>query len=162
VATREPFNYTAMQTRNNDTTSKLADCEMRMRRWHTRLTRASNALQKLERQRRRLMLQQHVGVGLPKTPKPKPTEPSTKPTAAATRPRAHARIAKLAEDLGPALKEAAEDAGIPAFLDRRDPLIAEAMTAKRKAAEADARRAMPLNERAALDAIRGKSKKPKA
>jgi hypothetical protein len=139
----------------------LASIETKMRRWHTRLTRASNMLQKLERQRRRLMLQQHVGVGLPKTPKPKPTEPSTKPTAAATRPRAHARIANLAEDLGPALKEAAEDAGIPAFLDRSNPVIAEAMTAKRKAAEAEARKRMPLNERAALDLIRGKGKKGK-
>jgi hypothetical protein len=54
------------------------------------------------------------------------------------------------------------DLGIPPFLDRKDPLIAEAMTAKRKAAEAEARKRMPLNERAALDLIRGTRKKAKA
>lgn len=54
-----------------DTTAKLAHVEAAMRRWHTRLTRASNMLQKLERQRRRLQLQQQVGVGRPKETTPK-------------------------------------------------------------------------------------------
>jgi hypothetical protein len=136
-----------------DTTAKLADCETRMRRWHTRLTRASNMLQKLERQRRRLLLQQHVGVGQPKPAKPK----------AAGRPRASVALADLGKPvLATAIKEAAEDLAIPPFLDRKDPLIAERMTAARKAAEAEARSRMPLNERAALDLIRGKGNKRKA
>jgi hypothetical protein len=36
---------------------KLEAVESKMRRWHTRLTRASNALRKLEAQRRRLTAQ---------------------------------------------------------------------------------------------------------
>src|SRR5262252_4770239 len=48
-----------------DTTAKLAEVETKMRRWHTRLTRATNTLGKLERQRRRLLLQQQLGVGRP-------------------------------------------------------------------------------------------------
>ena len=51
-----------------------------------------------------------------------------------------------------------EEAGlkVPAFLDRSNPLIAEEMTAKRKTAEADARKAMPLTGRDALKAIKKK------
>jgi hypothetical protein len=55
-----------------------------------------------------------------------------------------------------------DELAIPPFLDRKDPLVAERMTAARKAAEAEARKAMPLTGRAALDAIRGKGKKAKA
>jgi hypothetical protein len=51
---------------------------------------------------------------------------------------------------------AIEDTGLPTFLDRSNPVIAADMTAKRKAAEAEARRQMPLTGRDALKAIKRK------
>jgi hypothetical protein len=114
---------------------KLADVETKLHRWHTRLTRASNMVTKLEKQRRRLLL---------------------KPVAVAPKPKAEP--AKTT----PVVDTNAADLGIPPFLDRKDPLIAESMTAARKAAEAEARKRMPLTGRAALDAIRGTRKKAKA
>jgi hypothetical protein len=56
----------------------------------------------------------------------------------------------------PSLPEKKDDLDIPAALDRRDPLIAEKMTAARKKAEADARKAMPLTGKAALAKIKSK------
>lgn len=55
-----------------------------------------------------------------------------------------------------------EAADIPAFLDRSNPLIAEAMTAARKKAEEADRHKMPLTGRAALEAVKPVSAKRKA
>src|SRR5258708_22456566 len=118
--------------------TNIEDCKLKLRRWLTRLTRATNMVNQLERRRRRLV-----------TPTPAPVRrpaPSRGVVAQA-----------ITESATPLI-----DDGIPAFLDRRDPVVAEAMTAARKAAEADARKAMPLTGRAALDAIRPKRKKANA
>lgn len=124
-----------------DTTALLADCEARMRRWHTRLTRASNMLQKLERQRRRLQLQQHVGVGRPKE-NPLFTVQVPVPTRTMAERTAEQKAAAL---------------DIPPFL-KREAVDAEALTAQRKSKEAADKHKMPLTGRAALDAIRPKRK----
>ena len=126
-----------MRKQAQDTTAKLADVEAKMRRWHSRLTRASNMIAKLERQRRRLALQQMVGVGAPR-PKAKP--PVNDVTDI---PFAEMTGADLAKD----------DDTLPSFLNRADPLIAEKMTAARKAAEEAARHKMPLSGSAAMAAI---------
>ena len=90
---------------------------------------------KLDRQRRRLL-------GEAKNPRV-PAAPAKAKTATAP--------AEVCISREPA---AQADDGIPAFLNRADPLIAERMTAARKAAEAAERKQMPLTGRAALDAVR--------
>ena len=151
---------------------RLEAVEVALRRWHTRLTRATNAIRKLEAKRRRLS-----GPTRPKTMADRDTrkverhrvvqESIPLPELDAffqpepKRPRGSVAIADLCgpkggEALATAARESAEDAGIPAFLDRRDPLIAEQMTKARKAKEADARKAMPLTGKAALAKIRSK------
>jgi hypothetical protein len=120
--------------------TKLADVDTALRRWETRLRRATNMVTKLSRKRRAL------AVKLGQTPVRDGT----------------VGAALLDDKLDRALRKPDADLAIPAFLDRKDPLIAESMTAARKAAEAEARKAMPLTGRAALDAIRGTRKKAKA
>src|SRR5262245_1588736 len=119
------------------TNAKLAECETKLRRWHSRLARAANMVGKLERQRRRLSL-------------------GTPPAAPAKAKKATAP----AEVTAPKAAVAVAD-GIPDFLDRSDPLIAERMTAARKAAEANERKKMPLTGRAALDYVKA-TKRPRA
>jgi hypothetical protein len=128
-----------------DTTAKLADVEARMRRWHTRLTRASNMLQKLDRQRRRLQLQQQVGVGRP--------QPKMENFAKAAETRFN-------NDLKRGTKQTAEMPPIPPFLQRSDePQLVDRLKAKRTAqVEADKHK-MPLTGKAALEAVRPKRKK---
>ena len=129
-----------------NTITQLADVDAKLRRWETRLRRATNMVSKLSRKRRSLAVE--LGQA-----------PVRNGTVGA---------ALLDDKLDRALRPEpvttakVDELAIPPFLDRKDPLIAEAMTAKRKAAEAEARKAMPLTGRAALDAIRGKSKKAKA
>lgn len=139
-----------------DTTAKLADVEARMRRWHTRLTRASNMLQKLEKQRRRLTLQQQVGVG----------RPSSK------------IVGQKSADVGQKLAVETDhisELDLPAFLDRRNPdgirkaaremqekadaQLVDKLKQQRKSKEEADKHKMPLTGRAALDAIRPKRKK---
>ena len=119
-----------------DPKAKLTDIEIRMRRWHTRLTRASNMLQKLEKQRRRL-----VGIVAYVTPAPGREKP----------PSAMAAAMKAIDEVLP--PKPAEDDKIPDFLNRADPLIAEKMTVARKKAEEEARHKMPLSGRDAMQAI---------
>ena len=108
---------------------KLEAVESKMRRWHTRLTRASNALRKLEPQRRRLMAP------------PKPVLVSVpKP---------------LAETLEVAQVAAAMELDIPPILQRSQADV-DKMKAERLAKEAAAKKAMPLTGREALRAIRRK------
>ena len=133
-----------------DTTAKLADVEAKMRRWHTRLTRASNMLQKLERSRRRLQLQQQVGVGRPKhgnvekSDHPVGSKKSTQPPAIST------DDPDLVEKVAAALD-------IPPFL-KREPVDVDKLKAQRKSKEEADKHKMPLTGRAALDAIRPKRK----
>ena len=146
---------------------KLAAIEAAMVRWIRRQGRAATELAKLQRKKQRLLKPRDPTRVAKMSPamakaleiadaKVKPIEhfddlavmPSN------VRPRGHARIAHLAEDLGPALREAGQDAGIPAFLDRGNPVVAEEMTAARKKAEAEQRKKMPLTGKAALEAIR--------
>jgi hypothetical protein len=113
-------------------------------------------LQKLERQRRRLQLQQHVGVGRPKeNPRfnvevPVPTRTLAERTAE-QKAISTTDYDKIEEKVAAALD-------IPPFL-KREPVDVGALTAQRKSKEADARKQMPLTGRAALEAIKPKRKK---
>jgi hypothetical protein len=111
-------------------TQKLEGVETSMRRWHTRLTRASNMLHKLERQRRRLQQQgQTTGTAKPK-------------------------VSTIDVDEVKRQLDAAIDTTIPPLLKRDvdvDRLKAE------RVAKVDKSK-MPLTGRAALDAIRPKKK----
>jgi len=115
-----------------DNTKKLAACEASLKRWHSRLTRAVNAINGLQKQRRRLLA-------------PRPLSVRNEPP----------RLAECERVM------TGEDVTIPAFLNRADPLIAEKMTAARKKAEEAARHKMPLTGRAAIDAIMAVPVKPK-
>jgi hypothetical protein len=148
----------------------LQQVELSMKRWHTRLVRASNALRKLEQKRRRLAAKGStppveklgaVVAAVERTeaiPLPEldaffvPTRPKT---LADRSPRNDKGISGTISKQPPPA-EMIEDTSIPAFLDRRDPLIAEQMTKARKAKEADARKAMPLTGKAALAKIKSK------
>lgn len=120
-----------------DITAKLKACEASLKRWHTRLGRASRMVTKLEKQRRRL--QSQIGpVGLtdlalaPPKPEPKPV-PVPVP---------------LAADI---------DTTIPAAFRRSvdvDKLKAERL--KREAAD---KKKMPLTGKAAIDYVKVKRKK---
>ena len=116
-----------------------------IRRWQRRLTRAANALAKLERQRRRL--------GKPAS------KPDSKPVA-------------VHKPVDPLIEHVADQLGIPPFLQRSQPspqaeAIKAEIAAKKKAkAKAKARietmkakqrgdlKRMPLTGKAALEAIR--------
>lgn len=134
--------------------AKLEAVESSIRRWHTRLVIASNKIRKLEAKRRRLLTQTVIA---------EMTAPPGQPTP--NQKKVMAPVVKAPIEPEPpkqdVIAEAVvviEEAGlkVPAFLDRSNPLIAEEMTAKRKTAEADARKAMPLTGRDALKAIKKK------
>ena len=130
--------------------TKLASCESSIKRWHTRLVRATNALTKLNGQRRRLLATNTTPPKAPTaaTPAPKPDQPAP------------------AADVVMQAVEAIEDAGlkIPAFLKRRDVVgvVAEQMTKTRKATETEARKKMPLTGRAAIEVATGKPTRRRA
>lgn len=174
-----------MKTRDE----KLAAIEVAMTRWIRRQGRAATALARLQKQKQRLLKPRdpmRVGKMSPAmakalevadqiAAKDVPAElerTSVKPLehhddlahmpSNIVRPRGHARLAHLAEDMGQALRESSEDAELPKFLDRRDPLIAEQMTAARKKAEAEERKKMPLTGRAAEAAVRSKTVRQKS
>ena len=117
-------------------TEKLDDVELKLKRWHTRLKRASTEINKLTKRRRSLMVAAAQAVHPAKMPEPVIIKPVV---------------------IGPDV--VALDTTIPDFLNRANPVIAEEMTRKRKEAEAEARRQMPLTGRAALEAIKPKRKK---
>jgi hypothetical protein len=98
----------------------------------SRLFRIANAMQVITRQRRALERSRS---------KPRPA-PALKPDEPPMIDTDHVAEAEL-----------------PAFLDRRDAVIAADMTAKRKAAEAEARKQMPLTGRAAMAAVKAKPKR---
>jgi hypothetical protein len=73
-------------------------------RWKTRLRRAMTAITKLEAQRKRLAAKQAVPAST--------LVAAVKGHIARSRPRAHADLADLGATLGPAIREAAQDAGM--------------------------------------------------
>jgi imidazoleglycerol phosphate dehydratase HisB len=132
-------------------------------RGQSRLRRAVNMIDKLEKQLKRMEKAARVDLAI------------APPTA--TRPRAHAAISDLASTLGPAIQEAIADqkvteidTSIPAFLQRKklDPAAqqiadeqadikrrkAAGRIAKMKAKKSGELSKMPLTGKAALDAIR--------
>jgi hypothetical protein len=135
-----------MQDYSITTPKRLAACEASLKRWHSRLTRASNMVAKLEKKRRRLAL---INLRVEQAEKTKHIPPPP-PLPAETVAELKAVNAELQSGLA-----------IPAFLNRADPLIAEKMTAARKKAEEAARHKMPLTGRAAIDAIMAVPVKPK-
>ena len=128
---------------------KLQRVEASLVRWHRRLSRAANAIKKLDAQRRRLLVKKMEPVKALPAPKP----------AAVERPRGHALLSDP-KTLGPAIRESIqdqvkpkvsdvtdipvtelpipdvleEDGGIPSFL-RRKPLDATAKTILAEQAE---------------------------
>jgi hypothetical protein len=134
----------------------LQQVEASLRRWHTRLTRATNAIRKLEAKRRRLSgptrpktladRSPRNDKGISGTISKTPPIPDTIPL-----PELDAFFQR-----GRAAQAAVDELTVPAFLDRRDPVVAEEMTKARKAKEADARKAMPLTGKAALAKIKSK------
>jgi len=146
----------------NGAQTKLAKCETSIRRWQTRLVRATNMLTKLERQRRRL--QAKMGpVNLTDLIGPAKETPAPKEKGALASIPTGEVIAMVTEAIDHPPVNADDDAfKIPPELNRADPLIAERMTAARKKAEAEARKAMPLTGKAARDYIKAPLKKRKA
>jgi len=128
---------------------KIDAVDKALRRWQARLNRAVNAINKLQRQRKRLAKPQRDA--FVKSPVPK--QRVTVAIAPGPLPVAPEEVVTVTLDEIPIRDE------IPAFLDRSDPLIAEKMTAARKAAEAEERSRMPLSGRAAMAKIREKPKK---
>lgn len=140
-----------------DPSIKLASVEANLKRWHTRLTRAANMVAKLEKYRRRLMLEKAVE-DRPVALTVKIKMPKTKPVEGVY----SLNEAKQGLDEAAAMNVAplsAEDESLPKWLDRSDPLIAEKMTAARKAAEAAERKKMPLTGKAASDYIKAPRKR---
>ena len=110
---------------------KLTTIEVQLKRWMTRGFRAQRAIDKLLKRRRRLL----------KIEEAKP-------------------VIHVIPGISPSAEAVVKDPlKLPDFLDRSDPLVAETMTAKRKAEEAEQRKAMPLSGRDAMAAIRRPKKR---
>lgn len=122
---------------------KLAAIESRYQALQARLFRTVNAMQGLAKQRRRLERKGNgPTAGVVPLPPPAPLPPATAPL--------------------PAIEtDHVSEVDLPAFLDRRNAAIAEDMTKARKAAEAEARKTMPLSGKTALAAIKAKPAKRK-
>jgi hypothetical protein len=132
------------------TTNKLEQNAAATKRWRTRLKRAMTMLDKLEKQRRRLVAKADLAIAPVGATKPKSITEAY-----------HQAIAAPAEI----------DTAIPSFLQRRplDPVAEEIKAeqtdikkkkaagriAKMKAKQSGATKAMPLTGKAALAAIRG-------
>lgn len=157
----------------NTAMGKLQSIEAGLTRWHRRLTRAANAIKRLEAKRRRLLAasakpkalpapKAPLALSGPREPEPSPS-PAVLPAPAAPAPKALAPPAK------------ADDLEIPGFLRRsslteadmqaaqavadeiseRNKLKAKGQAAKRKARDSGETKKMPLSGKAALAAIRG-------
>jgi hypothetical protein len=148
-----------------------------LKRWRTRLKRAMSMLDKLERQRKRLEATAVVTTSTRPQPlaKPAPLPEQVQPK----RPRGHADLRDLNNTFGPAIREAAVDAGLikptpdldlPPFLDRSkiEPATVElaqeiaetkklktkGRIEKMKAKKRGDLKKMPLGGQAALDFIK--------
>lgn len=145
-----------------DHTTKLAAVEASMARWQTRLTRATNALNKLAKQRRRLLAQTAVSR---MTAKPGELTPNQK-EALAQAPKVSVETDHIS------------DLDLPAFLDRRNPdgirkaaremqeaadaQLVDRLKAQRADQVAADKKKMPLTGRAAMDYLKVTPKKKKA
>jgi len=140
-----------------DVTAKLAKCETSLKRWHTRLVRASTMVAKLEKQRRRLQAQMGPVnltdlIGPPLSVKDVGADQETvKPVI---------DVAEVTRQVDAAI-DATPNLDIPPFL-RRTQADVDALKAKRKSKEAAAKKAMPLTGRAALAAIKAPPQKRRA
>ena len=123
-----------------NTTKKLAACEAGLKRWHTRLTRASNMVTKLERQRRRLQAP------------PRTLAQRTAEQKADGIVPGQGRVEIDGDEVRRQL-DAAIDTTIPPEFKRVD---VDALKAQRKSKDAPDKTKMPLTGRAALDAARPK------
>jgi hypothetical protein len=112
-----------------DLNAKLTAVEASLKRWHTRLTRAANMLQKLEKQRRRLM---PVRTMADRTAEQK-ADGKMPPFATVT-----------PEPFGAVTNQEQDKLDLPTFLDRRKVKVDK--------------KAMPLTGKAALDYIKPKRK----
>ena len=122
---------------------KLSDIETKMNRWMTRSMRASNAIRKLQKQRHRLL----------KGPTDQERRDRKAMDVLEGRALGGPDFDIKKREL-PQVETKDDDLTIPPELNRAAPLIAERMTAARKKAEAEARKAMPLSGKAALDYIK--------
>lgn len=151
-----------------DTTAKLAACEANLKRWQTRLKRATSKVTELDRLRRRLQAKMgpvnlHELIGPPMSDKDVGADQETvKPTI---------DVIEVKRQVDAAI---GDDASIPPFLDRRMTMadrtaddvkrrnvrLADAakLRAERKSKDDADKKKMPLTGRAALEAIRPKRK----
>lgn len=134
--------------------AELEGVQAAIRRWQTRLTKAVNMLNKLERKRRRLEAKavQVLVNEPPIAALPQPAE-IKRPATSLAGIIDDLGVEKIAEKL-----ETESKLSIPDFLDRSNPAVAEEMTRARRAKEAEARKQMPLTGKAALDAIKPRRK----
>jgi len=150
-----------------DITKKLAKCEEDLKRWQTRLKKATNKVTELDRLRRRL--QAKMGpvsmfdlIGPPFSDKDVGADQQPVKTLA-DRPRSNAHlgvVTKREPDVMEAAVAVANDLDIPAFLARSDePQLVDQLKAKRaKQVETDKKK-MPLTGAAALEAAGVRRKK---
>jgi nucleoid-associated protein YgaU len=146
--------------------NKLERVELALTRWHTRLTRASNTIRKLERQRRRLVTRRAAPAKLPAPAKPVPTPmvPAVPADDLDIRNQGwldrKGNVTQAAENELKAVKaskaadEKAKAEILAAQADRQKQKKA-ASKAKSKAKLAGDLRKMPLQGKEALAAIRG-------
>lgn len=145
-----------------DPTVKLVSVEANLKRWLSRLTRAANMVGKLEKYKRRLVLEKAVEGRPVKVRKDKPlsetidieeVQRQLDAAIATVTPQAIADVAAVV---------AHKEEEIPTFLRRSETEADVAkMRAARKKAEAAERKKMPLTGKAAEDYIKAPLKKRK-
>jgi hypothetical protein len=145
----------------------LEQIDASLARWQTRLKRAVNAIEKLGKQRKRLLMKPHLDRVKARATAANAPAPTPAPPDLAVAPP----LAKAARGWSPERQTfVKEDTGIPAFLQRSKPdavgeqiakeiaerskAKARGRIAKMKAKKSGETRKMPLTGRAALDAIR--------
>lgn len=141
---------------------KLQRVEASLVRWHRRLSRAANAIKKLDAQRRRLLVKKAEPVStaaLKDPPKVELRADHVSPSALKTHPTVE--LTAGSEDIPAFLRRSSPvDAVAQAMLDEQADLKkrkARGRIAKLKATQAGETRKMPLTGKAALAAIRGEA-----
>lgn len=141
--------------KKQDNTTKLANVEASLKRWQTRLTRAANKVNELDRKRRRLQAQMGpVGLTDLIGNVEKPDHPVGSKKSTSEPPVISTDDPDLVEKVAAALD-------IPPFL-KREPVDVEKLKAKRKSKEEADKHKMPLTGRAALKHIKSDSEVRKA
>jgi hypothetical protein len=144
---------------------KLQRVEASLVRWHRRLSRAANAIKKLDAQRRRLLAKKAEPVKALPAPKPAPLAieaPRPKVSDVTDIPVTELPIPDVLDEEIPAFLRRAKplDATAQAILDEQADLKkrkARGRIAKLKATQSGETRKMPLTGKAALAAIRGEA-----